>query len=114
MQARVQSGVMNIEAIILVFTYLVLVNGAAYALFELDKRAARSKTWHVSEQRLLFVALIGGALGAKLAQNHLRHKTSKEPFRTQLQVTVYFQAIVIPVIFVTCVQFTPVLDVVFQ
>ena len=38
----------------------------------------------VPERTLLNLALIGGAPGAVAAQQMLRHKTRKEPFRTQL------------------------------
>ena len=96
------------------FIYLVFVNITAYALFEMDKSSAQMKRWRVSEQKLLFVALIGGALGSKFAQKSLRHKTTKEPFRSQLQVRLYSQFIVIPVIFIAAVQLAPILIIVFQ
>jgi uncharacterized membrane protein YsdA (DUF1294 family) len=38
----------------------------------------------ISEASLLFVALIGGSVGAIIAQQTLRHKTRKEPFRSVL------------------------------
>nr|KZA97508.1 hypothetical protein A4A59_04610 [Rhizobium leguminosarum] len=47
------------------------------------KRIASSKKRHAIRS-LLFLALIGGSLGAVAAQQLLRHKTRKEPFRSIL------------------------------
>lgn len=53
-------------------------------MFAVDKRSAENKEWRVAESSLLALALIGGSLGAVCGQYFLRHKTRKEPFRTQL------------------------------
>ena len=55
----------------------------AFGLFALDKHQARNHQRRTPESRLLSMALIGG-LGAWFGQHILRHKTRKEPFRTQL------------------------------
>ena len=60
--------------------YAIGVNLYAYWLMFSDKSRARQNQWRVSEGRLLFWSLIGGALGAKLAQRRFRHKTRKQPF----------------------------------
>ncbi len=73
----------------------ILVNLAAYAAFGLDKRLARASAWRVSEGTLLGLALIGGSIGAKTAQHHFRHKTVKEPFRTQLDLIIALQVVVV-------------------
>ncbi|MCB2130127.1 MAG: DUF1294 domain-containing protein [Rhodobacteraceae bacterium] len=67
------------------------VNVLTYAVFALDKRQARRAGWRVPERALLMLSLIGGTAGAKLAQHMLRHKTRKEPFRTQLNAIVLIQ-----------------------
>jgi len=51
-----------------------------FAAFYLDKRAARLGAWRTPEKTLLFLALVGGGVGAKLGQSRLRHKTRKQPF----------------------------------
>jgi uncharacterized membrane protein YsdA (DUF1294 family) len=53
-----------------------------------DKQAAIDGTWRISERTLLGIAFIGGSLGAVTAQQVLRHKTRKEPFRTLLMMIV--------------------------
>jgi uncharacterized membrane protein YsdA (DUF1294 family) len=61
-------------------------NLAAFLAFALDKRRAENGAWRISERTLLTFAFYGGSLGALLAQQVLRHKTRKEPFRTYLLV----------------------------
>jgi len=66
--------------------YLLAINAAAYATFAWDKRCAERDLWRVPEKTLLTLAAIGGAIGAVYAQQTLRHKTRKEPFRTFLNL----------------------------
>ncbi len=66
--------------------YLLAINAAAYAAFAWDKRCAERDLWRVPEKTLLTLAAIGGAIGAVYAQQTLRHKTQKEPFRTLLNL----------------------------
>lgn len=75
--------------------YFVAINAATFAAFALDKRAAERRTWRVPERRLLLLAAFGGSPGALIAQQTLRHKTRKEPFRTSLWVIVGVQAAVL-------------------
>jgi uncharacterized membrane protein YsdA (DUF1294 family) len=66
--------------------YLLAVNATAFAAFAADKQRAIEDQRRIPERTLLKLALVGGALGAVAAQQMLRHKTRKEPFRTQLWV----------------------------
>jgi len=65
---------------------VLLINLITFCVFWWDKDAARKGQWRVPESRLLCLALIGGSPGAVAAQRLLRHKTRKEPFRTQLML----------------------------
>ena len=66
--------------------YLVAVNLLTAFMFHLDKQRAIARGWRISESNLLFLALIGGTLGAKYAQRRFRHKTRKQPFAATLDV----------------------------
>jgi uncharacterized membrane protein YsdA (DUF1294 family)/cold shock CspA family protein len=49
--------------------------------YALDKHKARTQQWRTQESTLHLLALLGGWPGALLAQNYLRHKSSKRSFR---------------------------------
>jgi uncharacterized membrane protein YsdA (DUF1294 family) len=72
--------------------YLAAINLLAFVLFRKDKRAAIAGGRRISERTLLGLAVIGGGLGAVVAQQMLRHKTRKEPFRSLLYLILAAQA----------------------
>ncbi len=67
---------------------ILVINIITFCVFWWDKGAAREGRWRVPESRLLALALIGGSLGAVAGQQLLRHKTRKEPFRSNLMLIV--------------------------
>ncbi len=73
--------------------YLLAINFWAFGAFALDKRRARQGGRRLSERSLLQIVLIGGTAGAMAAQQVLRHKTRKEPFRSRLRLIAACQAI---------------------
>ncbi|HET9462734.1 MAG TPA: DUF1294 domain-containing protein [Thiobacillus sp.] len=67
--------------------YLVL-SLAAFLAYALDKSAAESGRWRTQESTLHIFGLAGGWPGALLAQQLLRHKSSKRAFQTTFWLTV--------------------------
>ncbi len=60
------------------FEYLfIFVNIITFITFGIDKYLAHTKRERISEKSLLRLALIGGSLGAIVAQNFFHHKTQK-------------------------------------
>ena len=64
--------------------YLAGINLVTFAMFAWDKYSAIKGQWRIPEKTLLMLALVGGTPGAIIAQQRLRHKTRKQPFRAQL------------------------------
>lgn len=60
----------------------------AFVMYAVDKSAAVANAWRVSESTLLAVGLVGGWPGAIVAQQVLRHKSSKASFRSAFWRTV--------------------------
>ena len=60
----------------------------AFAVYAWDKSAARKGEPRTPENTLHLLALCGGWPGALCAQQHLRHKTVKQPFRALFLCTV--------------------------
>ncbi len=74
---------------ILKFIALFLaLNAFVFSIYFLDKQASRHHGTRISERTLLTLAFVGGSLGAVCAQRLLRHKTRKEPFRSNLRAIV--------------------------
>ena len=60
--------------------WLIFVNLAAFILYGADKSFAKKGARRISEKSLLFLAWIGGSIGAFLAMQIFRHKTRKPKF----------------------------------
>lgn len=75
--------------------YLVLISFVTFMAFELDKNAARLRRSRIRESTLLLFALAGGSPGAVLAQQILRHKTRKVPFRWYLWGIAMLHAVIL-------------------
>jgi uncharacterized membrane protein YsdA (DUF1294 family)/cold shock CspA family protein len=72
----------------LVAPYYLIISAVTFIAYAIDKSAARSGSWRTSESTLHLLALAGGWPGALIAQNRLRHKSRKQPFRTIFWATV--------------------------
>ena len=55
--------------------YIVFINLLGIILMFLDKRKAVKNRWRISENTLMFTALIGGSLGCLIGMYTFRHKT---------------------------------------
>ena len=64
--------------------YLFLINAITYLMFWIDKERAQLRLYRISEGHLLLLAMLGGSPAAIFAQQHLRHKTRKQPFGMML------------------------------
>lgn len=82
---------MSGQVVIGVIGYVVAVNLLAYAAMVFDKARAENNSRRVSEATLLSLAIIGGSIGTVIAQQTIRHKTRKEPFRSQLAGIILLQ-----------------------
>ena len=64
-------------------------SGITFIAYAMDKSAARQGTRRTPEATLHLLALAGGWPGALLAQQYLRHKSTKREFRQVFWVTVW-------------------------
>ncbi|MGA0607584.1 DUF1294 domain-containing protein [Phenylobacterium sp. VNQ135] len=68
----------------MLLAWIAVASLVTWFAFAADKRAAVAGERRTPEATLLLLAAAGGAPGAIAAQQLLRHKTRKEPFRSLL------------------------------
>ncbi len=79
----------------LILLLISLMNALSYWLYAQDKEAAQLGNRRIPENSLHVVAFLGGWPAAWLAQQKLRHKTQKQPFRQIYFCTIGFNIILI-------------------
>ena len=78
--------------------YFVAVNVVTFIVYGIDKWKAKKGRWRISEATLLFLAVIGGSIGAWMGMSVWHHKTLHKKFRygiplifiAQLGLILYF------------------------
>lgn len=73
--------------------YLLAANVLAFAMFGIDKAAARAGRRRIPEKRLFAVSLLGGAPGAWAGMKKWRHKTLHNSFRFGVPLLIVIDAI---------------------
>ena len=78
---------MNYELII----YLVAVNVVTFFMYGIDKLKAKRSKWRISEATLLWMAVIGGSIGAWLGIKIWHHKTMHKKFKYGVPAIIILQ-----------------------
>ncbi|MCI5144250.1 MAG: DUF1294 domain-containing protein [Candidatus Electrothrix sp. AR3] len=73
---------------LLSFILYLLLSVLTFSIYAYDKAAAKKGSRRTPENRLHLLALLGGWPGALIAQQKLRHKSKKQPFRFIFWLTV--------------------------
>ena len=84
LSVTVLSGLLPVRVLLGVVALSVIT----YLVYWWDKSSARKGSWRTPETTLHLLSLCGGWPGALIAQQVLRHKTQKQPFRLILWLTV--------------------------
>lgn len=90
-------AVLSISGLIsgILLLFISIVNAATYWFYAQDKEAAQLGNKRVAENILHILSFLGGWPSAWLAQQKLRHKTQKQPFRR-----IYFCTIVLNILLI--------------
>lgn len=75
--------------------YLTAVNIIAFIVYGLDKAKAKADKWRIPEHTLIFLAVIGGSIGAWLGMKLFHHKTKKNKFRFTVPALMIIEIILI-------------------
>jgi uncharacterized membrane protein YsdA (DUF1294 family)/cold shock CspA family protein len=80
---------------IFIIALYAIASTITFVTYALDKSAAKKGHWRTSEATLHLMSLLGGWPGALLAQQTLRHKSSKAEFKVVYRITVVLNVAVI-------------------
>ena len=80
---------MNIEEYI--FYYLITINAITFLIYGIDKLKAKKNKWRIPEFTLLFLAVIGGSIGAFLGMKVWHHKTMHKKFKYGIPLIILLQ-----------------------
>ena len=75
------------------FYYLIGINVLTFLVYGIDKRRARKDRWRIPEDTLIWLAIVGGSVGALLAMYLFRHKTRHNKFRIGVPVILLVQVL---------------------
>lgn len=75
--------------------YIILINVIAFIVYGIDKWKARKGKWRISEASLLFLAFIGGSIGAYVGMQVWRHKTKHLKFTLGVPLILLLQILLL-------------------
>ena len=71
--------------------YLAAVNVLTFFMYGIDKLKAKRSKWRISEATLLWMAVIGGSIGAWLGIKIWHHKTMHKKFKYGVPAIIILQ-----------------------
>ncbi|HRH17093.1 MAG TPA: cold shock and DUF1294 domain-containing protein [Aquabacterium sp.] len=81
-----------------VMGFYLVASIVTYMVYARDKAAAKNGTWRTSEGTLHALAFLGGWPGALVAQQFVRHKSTKAQFRSVFWATVVLNVVALLVV----------------
>ena len=75
----------------IVLIYLAAINVVTFFLYGIDKWKAKRSKWRVSEAALIWMAVLGGSIGAWLGMKAWHHKTQHKKFKYGLPLILFLQ-----------------------
>jgi uncharacterized membrane protein YsdA (DUF1294 family) len=71
--------------------YLAAINVVTFFMYGIDKWKAKCSKWRISEATLLWMAVIGGSIGAWLGIKIWHHKTMHKKFKYGVPAIIILQ-----------------------
>lgn len=79
----------------LVILYLIIINITTFITYGADKRKAKKDKWRIQEKTLIFLAILGGSIGAFAGMKAFHHKTRHKKFTIGIPVIFFLQVVLI-------------------
>lgn len=77
------------------YLYVAAVNVVTFFIYGLDKSKAKAGRWRIPEANLIFLAVLGGSVGALAGMRFFHHKTRKPKFYIGIPAILLIQIILI-------------------
>ena len=75
--------------------YLIGINVVTFLLYGIDKWKAQRGKWRIPEETLIWLAVVGGSIGALIGMYLFRHKTKHRKFTLGIPVIILAQAVIV-------------------
>lgn len=75
--------------------YLLIINAITFLVYGIDKLKAKKSKWRIPESTLIFLAAVGGSIGALLGMWVFHHKTKKPKFFIGVPVILVLQTAIV-------------------
>ncbi len=85
-------------AIYIVLIYLAVINIVTFFVYGIDKWRAQRSKWRIEEATLLWLAALGGSIGALLGMKAWHHKTLHKKFKYGVPAILIAQIAIVGVI----------------
>lgn len=93
------------DVLLILVSYLVLMNIVAFALMGIDKYKARKRAWRIPEATLFLFALFGGSLGSTLGMFLFHHKTRHWYFLYGMPLILILQIVIVYLLWQSPLEF---------
>lgn len=74
-----------------IIIYIIAINVVTFIAYGIDKLRAKQNKWRIPEATLLFLAVIGGSIGAWVGMKVWHHKTMHRKFKFGVPVILILQ-----------------------
>ena len=79
----------------IIVVVLILMNVVTFSAYGIDKYKATHHKWRIPEFTLIFLAFLGGSIGAILGMQFFHHKTKKPKFYIGIPVIIVLQIVAV-------------------
>lgn len=79
----------------IILIYIAAITLVTFFVYGIDKHKARKDKWRIPESALLWLAALGGSVGALLGMKVWHHKTLHKKFRFGVPAILIFQIAIV-------------------
>jgi len=94
------------DVVLIIVSYIVMINLVAFALMGIDKYKAKKKAWRIPEATLFLFAIFGGSLGSTLGMLTFHHKTRHWYFLYGMPLILIVQLVILYLLWQSPIQFS--------